>query len=156
MARRIRPEQVQSVGKEVRRSPAAGGGGTGAVTAPGAAPIPRGARSALSRCAAEPSRQSRTATAIRKLVTVLGMAVLVVPLRAAAQSAAPVRLDRGRFTVVAYPKDATLARSILAVAMAHDTFPGLPRPREHVLIAIAPDAARFHEWAGPGAPEWGA
>ncbi|HVA56933.1 MAG: hypothetical protein WBQ26_02730 [Gemmatimonadaceae bacterium] len=86
----------------------------------------------------------------------LGMAVLVVPLRAAAQSAAPVRLDRGRFTVVAYPKDATLARSILAVAMAHDTFPGLPRPREHVLIAIAPDAARFHEWAGPGAPEWGA
>lgn len=73
-----------------------------------------------------------------------------------AQSAAPVRLDRGRFTVVAYPRDATLARSILDVAMAHDTFPGLPRPREHVLIAIAPDRARFREWAGPGAPEWGA
>ncbi|MDE3129411.1 MAG: hypothetical protein KGL38_15485, partial [Gemmatimonadota bacterium] len=73
-----------------------------------------------------------------------------------AQSAAPVRLDRGRFTVVAYEKDATLARSILDVAIAHDTFPGLPRPREHVLIAIAPDLARFREWSGPGAPEWGA
>jgi hypothetical protein len=75
---------------------------------------------------------------------------------ARAQSAAPVRLDRGRFTIVAYPRDATLARSILDEAVAHDTFPGLPRPREHVLIAIAPDMARFREWAGPGAPEWGA
>ncbi len=80
----------------------------------------------------------------------------MAPSPAAAQSAAPVRLDRGRFTVVAYPADATLARTILDVALAHDTFPGLPRPREHVLIAIAPDAARFREWAGPGAPEWGA
>ncbi len=86
----------------------------------------------------------------------LAVPALVAPRLALAQSAAPVRLDRGRFTVVAYQKDATLARSILDVAVAHDTFPGLPRPREHVLIAIAPDAARFREWAGPGAPEWGA
>src|SRR5262249_48250031 len=40
--------------------------------------------------------------------------------------------------------------------IANDTFPGLPRPRDHVLIAIAPDLAHFRDWAGPGAPEWGA
>jgi hypothetical protein len=67
-----------------------------------------------------------------------------------------VRLDRGRFTVVAYPRDRTLAHAVLDAALARDTFPGLPRPRQHVLVAIAPDAARFREWAGPGAPEWGA
>lgn len=75
---------------------------------------------------------------------------------ASAQSSAPYRLDRGRFTVVSYPRDAVLARSILDAALARDTFPGLPRPREHVLVAIAPDAATFREWAGPRAPEWGA
>jgi len=57
---------------------------------------------------------------------------------------------------VAYPADSRLARSVLERAAADDTFPGLPRPRQRVLIAIAPDARRFREWAGPGAPEWGA
>jgi len=37
-----------------------------------------------------------------------------------------------------------------------DTFPGLPRPRARALIAIAPDARRFREWTGSGAPDWGA
>jgi hypothetical protein len=37
-----------------------------------------------------------------------------------------------------------------------DSFPGLPRPKLRVVIAIAPDARRFREWAGPDAPEWGA
>lgn len=69
---------------------------------------------------------------------------------------APLRLERGRFTVVAFPRDETLARSVLAAASARDTFPGLPRLRDRVLIAIAPDAARFREWIGPYAPEWGA
>lgn len=69
---------------------------------------------------------------------------------------APERLDRGRFTAVFYPGDALLARSLLARALAHDSFPGLPRPTERVLIAIAPDHRRFVEWAGPNAPEWGA
>ena len=69
---------------------------------------------------------------------------------------APLRLDDGRFTVVAYPRDLTLAHAVLARALATDTFPGLPRPTEHVLIAIAPDHRRFREWAGTGAPEWGA
>lgn len=77
------------------------------------------------------------------------------PAPLAAQDA-PRRLDRGRFTVVAYPRDVTLADAVLAHAAAADSFPGLPRPRERVLIAIAPDARRFREWAGPGAPEWGA
>lgn len=67
-----------------------------------------------------------------------------------------MRLDRGRFTVVAYPRDLRLARSVLDSATARDTFPGLPRPRRRALIAIAPDARRFRDWAGPGAPEWGA
>lgn len=65
-------------------------------------------------------------------------------------------MDGGRFTIVAYPKDLTLARAVLAHATAADSFPGLPLPRERVLIAIAPDEQRFREWAGPGAPEWGA
>jgi len=68
----------------------------------------------------------------------------------------PVRLDAGRFTIVAYPQDLQLARSLLASALARDSFPGLPRPRESVIIAVAPDVARFREWIGPNVPEWGA
>lgn len=45
---------------------------------------------------------------------------------------------------------------MLAAALASDSFPGLPRPTRRVEIAIAPDARRFREWIGPGAPEWGA
>lgn len=67
-----------------------------------------------------------------------------------------VRLDAGRFTVVAYPSDQPLARSLLAEAQRRDTFPGLPRPRARVLLAIAPDDRRFRDWVGPVAPEWGA
>ncbi|GAC1515372.1 MAG: hypothetical protein NVS1B4_05540 [Gemmatimonadaceae bacterium] len=69
---------------------------------------------------------------------------------------APWREDRGRFTAVAYDRDAELGRSLLTAATANDTFPGLPRPKQHVLIAIAPDHARFREWVGVDAPEWGA
>jgi Peptidase MA superfamily len=69
---------------------------------------------------------------------------------------APVRLDRGRFTAVCYPADEKLATALLARAVSNDSFPGLPRPAQRVLIAIAPDQRRFREWAGAGAPEWGA
>jgi hypothetical protein len=69
---------------------------------------------------------------------------------------APVRIDRGRFTVVCYPDDEKLGAALLTRAVTTDTFPGLPRPSQRVLIAIAPDQQRFREWAGPGAPEWGA
>ena len=69
---------------------------------------------------------------------------------------AGIRLDAGRFTVVAERGDERLARTLLAAAQVHDTFPGLPKPSAHVLIAVAPDAARFRQWVGPNAPEWGA
>jgi hypothetical protein len=79
---------------------------------------------------------------------------------ARAQSAAgadpAVRLDAGRFTIVAERSDERLARSLLGEAQRRDTFPGLPRPRAKVLIAIAPDAERLRAWVGPYAPEWGA
>jgi hypothetical protein len=74
----------------------------------------------------------------------------------AAQDDAPLRLDVGRFTAVYFPRDDALARSLLDFAARSDSFPWLPRPRQRVLIAIAPDAARFRAWAGPYAPEWGA
>lgn len=74
----------------------------------------------------------------------------------AAQDDAPRRLDVGRFTAVYFPLDDVLAHSLLAYAARTDSFPWLPRPRQHVLIAIAPDAEHFRAWAGPAAPEWGA
>jgi hypothetical protein len=67
-----------------------------------------------------------------------------------------VRLTGGRFSVIAFPQDVGLARALLQAAVARDTFPGLPRPKAPVLVAIAPDARRFREWGGTGAPEWGA
>jgi hypothetical protein len=57
---------------------------------------------------------------------------------------------------VCYPGDEKLAAALVGRAVQTDSFPGLPRPSQHVLIAIAPDQRRFREWAGPGAPEWGA
>jgi hypothetical protein len=73
-----------------------------------------------------------------------------------AQDDAPLRLDVGRFTAVYFPGDELLVRSLLSGAARSDSFPWMPRPRQRVLIAIAPDAARFRAWAGPHAPEWGA
>ena len=84
------------------------------------------------------------------------MVLLLASTRAPAQSNEAQRLDRGRFTIVAFAADLALARSLLDEAQRNDTFPGLPRPREHVLIAIAPDSRRFREWTGAGAPDWGA
>ena len=83
-------------------------------------------------------------------------AALALPATLPAQEGAPFRLDRGRFTIVGFPQDAALVRSLAASAVANDTFPGLPRPAHRVLIAIAPDDARFRDWIGPAAPEWGA
>lgn len=67
-----------------------------------------------------------------------------------------LRIDGGRFTIVAYPADEKLARSVLLAAQANDSFPGLRRPQARVVIAVAPDAGTFREWAGPSAPAWGA
>jgi hypothetical protein len=49
-----------------------------------------------------------------------------------------------------------LANSLLEAATRTDSFPGLPRPTQHVLLELAPDRRRFRDWVGPGAPEWGA
>jgi len=98
------------------------------------------------------------AARIRRAVTILRASLFFwLPFSAArAQQDAPERLDRGRFTAVYYPSERALATSLLNDASAHDSFPGLPRPRQRVLLALAPDRRRFREWVGPGAPEWGA
>lgn len=67
---------------------------------------------------------------------------------------APERLDRGRFTFLFFQHDRQLATSLAGYAVSRDTFPGLPRSSQRVIIAIAPDQRRFREWAGD-APEWG-
>jgi hypothetical protein len=90
----------------------------------------------------------------RRLRLLLLAAAVAAP--AGAQEEAPVRLTAGRFTFVSYPADAPLARSLLTAAQANDSFPGLPRPRQPVLVALAPDGDRFRQWIGPYAPEWGA
>jgi hypothetical protein len=66
------------------------------------------------------------------------------------------RYTAGRFTILAYPPDRDLARNLLIAAQANDTFPGLPRPKSAVVIALAPDERRFREWTGSEFPEWGA
>lgn len=91
------------------------------------------------------------------LVAMSALLLLLATTRSVtAQAVAAVRLDAGRFTIVHYPRDARLARTVADVATARDTFPWLPRPRARVLIMIAPDAATFREWVGPSVPEWGA
>src|SRR3954468_11154536 len=81
----------------------------------------------------------------KRLALVARLALLLVATPAArAQSDAEQheaqRLDRARFTVVAFPKDLPLARTLLDEAVRDDSFPGLPRPQARALIAIAPDA----------------
>lgn len=99
----------------------------------------------------------RRALGIRRAAAAwLAALLLGSPLARGAAQPAPLRLDRSRFTAVFYPSERTLAQSLIALAIANDTFPGLPRPTQHVLIAIAPDGRRFREWVGPRAPEWGA
>ena len=96
----------------------------------------------------------RTAGLIRRWLLVL-VALFVAAVEAPAQDSAS-RFDGGRFTFLAYPPDELLAKSLLAAAIARDTFPGLPRPTQQVVVAIAPDRQRFRDWIGPNAPEWGA
>lgn len=87
----------------------------------------------------------------------LFVAGLVTPALAHAQQGSTnIRLDGGRFTIVANRTDERLAQSLLASALARDTFPGLPRPADHVLIAVAATTRDFRSMIGPAAPEWGA
>src|SRR5690349_10608833 len=101
--------------------------------------------------------RGRRALIFRRALAVAAFALLwVFPASRAGAQDAPLRLDRSRFTALFYPSEQTLAQSLISLAIAHDTFPGLPRPTQHVLLAIAPDRRRFREWVGPHAPEWGA
>jgi hypothetical protein len=61
----------------------------------------------------------------------------------------------GRFTIVADSANLPLARSLVDHALRTDTFPGLPRPRRRVTVAIAADGRQFRAWIGPSVPEWG-
>lgn len=103
-------------------------------------------------------RRGRALPGVPALLLVLVL-VLAAGRPAAAQAREPagaVRLESGRFTVIADAADARLARALLTAAQARDTFPGLARPTRPVRIAIAPDAARFRSWIGAAVPEWGA
>lgn len=85
------------------------------------------------------------------------MALLCPSARLPAQAGGDLRQHAaGRFTFVAGARDEAMARALLASAAERDTFPGLPRPASPVVVMIAPDARRFRDWAGAGAPEWGA
>jgi hypothetical protein len=86
----------------------------------------------------------------------LTAAIVSTGLAAQAPPVAPIRLDTGRATIVFYPSEARLARTIAGLVIGADSFPGIPRPTAKILIALAPDEARFREWVGPFAPEWGA
>ena len=86
----------------------------------------------------------------------LRLLALTLPLltRAVHAQQSPEQLTRGRFTVLYFPHDRQLASSLAEHAVSTDSFPGLPRSTQRAIIAIAPDARRFREWAGD-APEWG-
>ncbi len=73
-----------------------------------------------------------------------------------AQDERRVRLERGRFTIVARSGDSALAHVMIESAVRYDTFPGLARPTASVRIDIAPNDAAFRALIGPSAPEWGA
>jgi hypothetical protein len=95
----------------------------------------------------------------RAVAKLISLALCALPLALRSQGAmhvSAVEIDSGRFTFIAYPRDAGLARSLIRESIARDTFPGLPRPRAHARILITPDALRFREAIGPSAPEWGA
>jgi hypothetical protein len=65
------------------------------------------------------------------------------------------RLDRGRFSFAFAPRDRQLAMSLAAQAISQDTFPGLPRPTQRVVITIAADRRRFRDLVGESTPDWG-
>src|SRR3954463_3539444 len=93
---------------------------------------------------------------ISRAAILAGVAIALGGATSPAQEPAPLRIDSGRVTVVYFPSDLRLARTVVDQVIHADTFPGLPRPRAHVTVAIAPDAKRYRELVGPSAPDWGA
>ena len=97
-------------------------------------------------------------TRLRRLALLLVQGLLLVGGVAGRLPAQPGldSMTAGRFTVVAFPSEQTLARALLEAAQRSDSFPGLPRPRAAVRIAVAPTDAVFRDWVGGAFPEWGA
>jgi hypothetical protein len=103
---------------------------------------------------------------VARVVVAAGLGVVVAlggstiaPTAGRAQELLPVgasALEEGRFTVVHFPAEARLARSLLTEALGRDSFPGFSRPSAAVRLMLAPDEATFRAWVGTGAPEWGA
>ena len=110
----------------------------------------RGRRTAARLLAARTGARRRVAAAL------VALGLLAAPGNTALRAQGAERLDEGRFTIVAHPGDRALASALLQRALATDTFPGLPRPRAHVVIAIAGDPTEFRRLVGPAVPEWGA
>ena len=84
--------------------------------------------------------------------------LLCLTLRSGARAQDPAgtsAISAGRFTVVHFPTESRLARSLLKAAVERDSFPGLPALTDQVRIQLAPDDRTFREWAGTGAPDWG-
>lgn len=106
----------------------------------------------------------RVAVLVAAVVTLGGIAPRAATLAAqesggAAQEPLPPgaqRYDAGRFTFIAYPSEARLARSLLAEAQRRDTFPGLPRLQSPVVVVLASGDAMFRQLIGSSVPEWGA
>jgi hypothetical protein len=93
----------------------------------------------------------------RHVLRALWVALLLLSSPFAAHAQAELeRLEAGRFTVLAYPSERTLARALLSEAQRADSFPGLPRPRAAVVIEVAPTDEVFRAWVGDAFPEWGA
>lgn len=91
----------------------------------------------------------------RRAAVAAVLCVLLPFARANGQEQA-VEVTRGRLTFLAFAGDTALAHRLADRALAVDSFPGLPRPIKRVIVQIAPDGARFREWIGANAPEWGA
>ena len=152
-------EQVQSMGKTVRR--VVGESRTGwraaALIAAVVASVLVAAMSALFQAAVAQTpaavNAGASATAQSQKTDMFAATGTATRPRVSGEN---FRIDSGRFTVVANRTDSRLAHAVLAAALMRDTFPGLPKPRAHVLIAIAPTAVLFRAWVGPNAPEWGA
>ena len=128
--RRLRGEQVQSVGKALRRGAEDGGG-----RAESRSVASRGSRRAVALAGA---RRSAPRAAVAQDAP---RAARSRPLHRRVLSRAS---ERSRASLLdARRRDRHLSRAAAA-------------RRSACCIAIAPDARRFREWVGPGAPEWGA
>jgi hypothetical protein len=97
----------------------------------------------------------RSRTALVVLLVVLLAALLPLQIGAASPTGA-LRIDSGRFTVLFYPADRSMAAAALEAAARRDAFPGLPPGMQRIVIQIAPDAAVFREWAGNETRRWAA